>query len=224
MALKAHLDYLTDNAGDERGHERRRLLLETSGTLPSGEEANVSVHNISQTGMLLETTLPLEEGEALSVDLPQAGTVEARVVWKSGLLFGCQFSGPVSDGALSAAELRASAPLAPAIGRPATARQVPSELFGKRLEQLRKGQSLTLAQVADALGVSKPTVWAWEKGKARPIADRMPALAEVLGIAEDELAHFNEPPGIGELVEASRVRIAEAYGTTADRVKIMIEV
>ena len=29
--------------------------------------------------------------------------------------------------------------------------------------------------------------------------------------------------GIGELVEASRARIAEAYGTTADRVKIMID-
>ena len=83
---------------------------------------------------------------------------------------------------------------------------------------------MTLAQVADQLGVSKPTVWAWEKGKARPVEERLPALAAALGVQEDELASFNEPPGIKELMQSSRQRIADAYGTTPDRVRIMIEV
>ena len=223
MAVKGHLEDI-EQYGDQRGETRRKLLLETSGTLPGGEQANVVLHNLSPTGMLLETTLPLEQGESIAVELPEAGTVSAEVVWASGILFGCQFPEPLNTGAFSATQLRASTPLPPEIGRPATGRKATGELFGKRLEKLRKQRGMTLAQVADQLGVSKPTVWAWEKGKARPVEERLPALAAALGLQEDELASFNEPPGIKELMQSSRQRIADAYGTTPDRVRIMIEV
>ena len=223
MAVKGHLGTTTQNI-DDRDGERRQLLLETSGRFGSGEASNVVIHNISATGMLLETTLDLAEGEVLEVDLPEAGSVLARIVWASGILFGCAFRDVLSDGALSAVELKASAPLPPELGRPATRRKATGELFGQRLEKLRKGRGMTLAQVAEKLGVSKPTVWAWEKGKARPVPDRLPALAEVLGVEESELASFSEPPGIADLIESSRQRIAEAYGTSSDKVRIMIEV
>ena len=224
MALKAHLENHLNNPGEGRGSERRSMYLPTSGVLPSGREANVTVHNVSQSGMLLETSLPLAEGDRLSVDLPEAGSVLAHVVWGSGLLFGCRFEGEIAQRVLSAMQLRASAPLTPAIGQPGLGRKASGEVFGKRIEQLRKGRSMTLAEVADALGVSKPTVWAWEKGKARPVPERLPALAAALGIEESELLTLNEPPGISELLETSRERIAEAYGTTSDRVRIMIEI
>lgn len=223
MALKAHLEAQTTSF-DDRRDERRKLELETGGILSSGEESNVLVHNISATGLLLETSLPLDAGESLEIDLPEAGLVRARVVWRSGILFGCQFDEPLSVGPLSATQLAGSAPLGPEIGQPATRRKATGELFGKRLEKLRKQRSMTLAQVADELGVSKPTVWAWEKGKARPVEERLPAIARVLGVPEDELASFAEPPGIAELLQSSREQIAEAYGTTSDRVKIFIEV
>ena len=223
MAVKGHLDNNTQSI-EQREGERRRLLLETSGSLPSGEASNVVIHNVSATGMLLETTLDLAEGEVIEVDLPEAGVVPARIVWASGILFGCAFRDVLSDPALSAIELKASAPLPPELGRPATGRKATGELFGQRLEKLRKGRGMTLAQVADQLGVSKPTVWAWEKGKARPVADRIPALAEVLGVEEEELSSFSQPPGIGDLIESSRQRIAETYGTSPDKVRIMIEV
>lgn len=223
MAVKGHLDNITHNIDDRNG-ERRKLMLETSGSLPTGEASNVVIHNVSATGMLLETTLDLAEGEVIEVDLPEAGRVLARIVWASGILFGCAFRDVLSEGALSAIELKASAPLPPELGRPATRRKATGELFGQRLEKLRKGRSMTLAQVAEKLGVSKPTVWAWEKGKARPVADRIPALAEVLGVEEGELASFSEPPGIEDLIESSRRRIAEAYGTRPEKVRIMIEV
>lgn len=223
MALKAHLE-ANSTLLDERRDERRTLMLETSGSLPSGEQSNVLVHNISGTGLLLETSLSLDSGEALVIDLPEAGKVGARVVWRSGILFGCQFDEPLSIGPLSAIQLAGSAPLAPEIGRPATRRKATGELFGKRLEKLRKQRGLTLAQVADELGVSKPTVWAWEKGKARPVEERLPAIANVLGIPEEDLSSFSEPPGIAELLQSSREQIAEAYGTSAERVKIFIEV
>lgn len=223
MALKAHLDTRSQSTEDNRGRERRSLLLATSGALPSGKDANVTVHNVSQTGMLLETSLPLEDGARLAVELPEVGAVGAVVVWGSGMLFGCRFEEEISPGTLSAVQLRASAPLPSSVGQPAVGRKLSSEVFGKRIEQLRKGRGMTLAEVAQALGVSKPTVWAWEKGKARPVAERLPALAQVLGIEEAELVTFSEPPGIAELLETSRERIAESYGTTPDRVRIMIE-
>ncbi len=223
MALKAHLDTTPPARTDNRARERRSLLLATSGILPTGKDANVTIHNISQTGMLLETSLPLSEGAQLAVNLPEIGAIEAVVVWGSGMLFGCRFEREVSPGTLSAVQLRASAPLPPSVGQPAIGRKLTSEVFGKRIEQLRKGRGMTLAQVASALGVSKPTVWAWEKGKARPVSERMPALARVLGIEESELMTFSEPPGIAELLETSRERIAASYGTTPNRVRIMVE-
>lgn len=199
------------------------LYLETSGGLATGEQANVSVHNISQSGMLIETALPLESGAALAVELPQHGTAEAEVVWSSGRLFGCRFVEPIGAAALSAVQLKSDAPLPPNLGTatdPALARGL---ALGRRLEQARKARGLTLAQVADSLGVSKPTVWAWEKGKARPVDERFPAIAGVLGLAPDELLELQRPAGISELLDSSREQIAEALGIEPRQIRILIE-
>ena len=56
------------------------------------------------------------------------------------------------------------------------------EALAARLGRLRREAGLTLADVAAALGVSKPTVWAWEKGKARPLPERLGAIAAALGV------------------------------------------
>ena len=45
-------------------------------------------------------------GAIFEVDLPQAGKVEATVVWNSGEFYGCQFELPISPAALSAAQLQ----------------------------------------------------------------------------------------------------------------------
>lgn len=83
---------------------------------------------------------------------------------------------------------------------------------------------MTLSQIADALNVSKPTVWAWEKDKARPLPERMRAIAEALGV---EIAQLQESQGNNanaDLVEECRIRIATAYDTAPSRIRIMIEV
>ncbi|MDP4604684.1 MAG: helix-turn-helix domain-containing protein, partial [Erythrobacter sp.] len=83
---------------------------------------------------------------------------------------------------------------------------------------------LTLADVADRLGVSKPTVWAWEKGKARPLPERLNAIAAVLGIAPDSLAENHAIDGAAAgVIEDCRQRIATACGTQPGSVRIMIE-
>ena len=222
MALKAHLEQTTgpNPREDARRHERRALFLEASGVLPCGLEANVIIHNISVAGLLLETEVPLGVDERLVLDLPEAGAVRAAIVWQSGLLYGCAFEQVLDEKALAAVQLRAD----PAVAPMAPALEAPPELLGPKLNRLRRERGLTLAQVAAVLGVSKPTVWAWEKGKARPLPDRIEAIAEVLGVNAKELEERIGDDQNSALVQDCRLRIATAYGTHPSKVRIMIEV
>lgn len=227
MALKAHLDTpVTSDApvADGRRNTRRALRLETSGTLPDGIEANVTVHNISAAGLLIETALPLVVGEVLAVNLPEVGPVGAEIVWESERLFGCAFQQALGEAALAAAQLRGSAAPAPMRRKQPQLGAGLGDALGVRLFRLRRERGLTLAQVASALGVSKPTVWAWEKGKARPIPERLGAIAKALGVSEDALVDAGFGDESVAIVDECRMRIATAYGIQAKNVRIMIEV
>lgn len=227
MALKAYIDPTTAD-GSQRQQPRRALKLETSGVLPGGLEANVTIHNMSVAGLLLETEISLAEGELLNIELPEAGQVNAKVVWVSERLYGCAFEEALGQGALAAAQLRGTASIgsgqavtpprsADAFGSPA------SEPFGSKLNRIRRERGLTLADVADALGVSKPTVWAWEKGKARPLPERLDAIADVLGVSSDELGVAAKSGEALAVIEECRIRIGTACGTDPQSVRIMIE-
>ena len=58
-------------------------------------------------------------------------------------------------------------------------------LKGKRMEK-----GLTQEEIAKSLGVSQQAVAKWEMGEAKPQADKLPALAKLLGCTIDDL--FNE--------------------------------
>jgi transcriptional regulator with XRE-family HTH domain len=47
----------------------------------------------------------------------------------------------------------------------AAARQYAATGTGKRI---RIAAGLSMAEVAEAVGVAEPTIWRWEEGKARP--------------------------------------------------------
>ena len=127
--------------------------------------------------------------------------------------------------ALAAFQLQGFAPSVPE--RPSnTPPRAPggAEALGPRLNRLRREAGLTLADVANALWVSKPTVWAWEKGKARPLPERLDAIAAALGVPADELAQpAASSDQVAEVIEECRARIAQAYGTTPQAVRIMLE-
>lgn len=231
MAIKAHLEDHALAGDDQRSTPRRALRLETSGTFsaggPEAVAANVTIHNMSAAGLLLETEQRLTEGEELALELPEAGTVTATVVWRSERLYGCAFATPIGPAAMAAAQLQGSAPtpgsqplafpaaVSPALGA--------GEALGMRLNRLRREAGLTLAEVAAALGVSKPTVWAWEKGKARPLPERLAAIAAALRVAPEELAAAPVAREIDSVIAECRSRIAEACGTAPEAVRIMIE-
>jgi transcriptional regulator with XRE-family HTH domain len=223
MAIKAHLGSPT-LAGSQRAAPRRALRLETSGLAPDGDAANVTIHNISAAGLLIETALDLTRGEELALDLPEAGIVPATIMWRSEQLYGCAFEEPLGAAALAAAQLQGLAPGAP----PSVSYSLPgggvAEGLGHRLNRLRREAGLTLADVAAVLGVSKPTVWAWEKGKARPLPERLAAIAAALGVEPEALSDAPGTAGSANaVIEESRMRIAEACGTAIQNVRIMIE-
>lgn len=225
MAIRAHLDP-PSRGNTTRSAPRRALRLEASGLAPDGDEANVTIHNISAAGLLIETALELAQGEELAIDLPEAGIVTAVIVWRSAQLYGCAFARTLGPAALAAAQLqgqsRAAPDTAPEPSLQSAARA--GEALGPRLNRLRRDAGLTLADVAAALGVSKPTVWAWEKGKARPLPERLEAIAAALGIAPDTL--IEAPAGVAAtdaVIADCRARIAEAWSIPQAAVRIMIE-
>jgi transcriptional regulator with XRE-family HTH domain len=102
--------------------------------------------------------------------------------------------------------------------------QLSGDSRGRRLRRLRLKRGLTMAHVAEALGVSRPTVWAWEKGRSRPHPSRIAALAATLGIDPDELDDASLSDGdVANVIEECRQRIAAACGTGAAAVRILVE-
>ncbi len=220
MAIKAQLQ----PHDGQRSSPRRALRLDTSGRLADGLAANVTVHNISAAGLLLQTDLALATGEALAIELPEAGLVDAVIVWRSEQLYGCAFEQSLGHAALAATQLRAGGapdPLVPAL---AVGLDIVGPAFGQRLHHLRRERGLTLADVAGAIGVSKPTVWAWEKGKARPLPERVSAIAAALGVSPEALQDAaTTNSGTSALIADCRERIARACNLAPSAVRIMIE-
>lgn len=100
MPMLAHFEDLAAQ-NDRRRYLRRALKL---GTGTGGEQ--VTIHDLSLTGALLETSVPMLVGAIFEIELPQAGGVEATIVWNSGEFYGCQFELPITPAVLSAALLQ----------------------------------------------------------------------------------------------------------------------
>lgn len=119
MTLLARFEE-TGREGERRESDRRALRLTITANLADIADSPVTIHDLSESGMLLEAGLPLATGERFEAFLPLVGAVEATVVWNSGDFYGCQFAGPVPRAAVSAALLKSVPNAAPA-KRPAAA-------------------------------------------------------------------------------------------------------
>lgn len=117
--------------GENRRYASRRALRLGATLSDSGVE--VTIHDLSPTGLLLETSQPLTQGETLFVDLPERGPTAASVVWSSGRYYGCAFELSIPAAVVSAALLRSPA------ARPAVAGE----------ESFDIGQLQTLAAAAE---------------------------------------------------------------------------
>lgn len=241
MSIAAHLEQRR-RAIESRVGPRRKLRLDAPGAASSGIAMNVVVHDLSETGLLLQTSAQLAVGEKIEVVLPHAGPTAASVVWGSNEYFGCRFEKRISGATISAAQLRSgpeSASAAPEALVSLGDGAAPEETFGARLRRLRKDRSISLIGMARLVNVSKPTVWKWEKDEVRPRPKSIEALAAALDVPERELlfgrkAAEREPresspdeqdgPPLSELVRNCKDQIAEAAGTSSDNVSITIQI
>lgn len=107
MALLAQL-WTEVQPAERRGRGRRTLRLELPNEAGT-HGGRVVIRNLSETGLLLETGDRLEVGDDLAVELPQAGAVQAEVVWARAPFFGCEFASPVGRASISAALLKSPA-------------------------------------------------------------------------------------------------------------------
>lgn len=91
--------------------------------------------------------------------------------------------------------------------------------FGARLRRLREAKKLTLQQVADAVGCTKAYIWELEmKDGQRPSAERIQAIAKVLGVTMEDV--MGEP--IQQVPQASPEDVAffrEYAGMTEEEKK-----
>jgi hypothetical protein len=90
---------------EKRSTARRQLHFESMLTA-SRPQSKVVVLNLSEAGLMLNSPDELAVGETFEVTLPEAGSVEARVVWRRFSLYGCEFLSPVSKGMISAVLLK----------------------------------------------------------------------------------------------------------------------
>ncbi len=215
MPIPAHFADLPIDPQRPRS-PRRQLRLAAEGSTASGQTAQVQIHNVSTTGLLIESTVALAEDERIEFALPEVGTASAHVVWMSEKFYGCRFETPVPESVLAALELQSRV-----IGRTAPAGS--GDTFPVRIARLRKEQGLTLEALAALANVSKPTVWAWEQGKTRPAPERIAVLAKLLGVAEDELLSGRDGDALAQALSHARTVVAEAFGVDPAQVKVSIE-
>ncbi len=92
---------------NKRREKRLRLCFEAALSDARGPRS-VVVLDLSLAGFLMHTSQALAVDDRFTVELPQAGPVEARVVWKRVTLHGCEFTEPVTRAAISATMLKAA--------------------------------------------------------------------------------------------------------------------
>lgn len=65
-----------------------------------------------------------------------------------------------------------------------------SKNLGRRLEKLRADVGMSQEQFADAVGVSRQTVYRWETDYSRPSLDNISAICEVLGVKKESFLNY----------------------------------
>ena len=161
MIIAARLE--PDDKLDRRSKHRRKLALGSN--IQTGEA--VSIHDLSTTGMLIETDAKLSPRDRLELSLPQSGITDALVVWNSGRFFGCKFTRPLSQAMVSAALLRSTPADRRDLSRPARSpgiaaaeRPAKSARVTSRLEQPGEELKWSLAARARFILGSSILLWA----------------------------------------------------------------
>jgi hypothetical protein len=108
MVLSAQLETSGPEI-DRRISDRRVLKLRVPGSTTSGSGVPVLIHDMSVSGLLIQTEATIDVGTMLDIHLPEVGPQSATIVWNRDQFFGCEFQSPLSKAGLSAAILKSYA-------------------------------------------------------------------------------------------------------------------
>lgn len=79
-----------------RGADRQSLFMHGDLTLAYMDAPQtVRIRNLSATGVMVETALPVQSGEAFLLELPNVGPVRGRVAWAREGRFGAAFDSQI---------------------------------------------------------------------------------------------------------------------------------
>lgn len=96
--------------------------------------------------------------------------------------------------------------------------------LGENLRRIREARGATQGALGTSVGVSTATISMWENGRRCPTYQHMAAICEFLDISMDTLQQSPGSAGYEAFMMQSRETIAKFLGTSADRVRIMIEI
>lgn len=163
----------TSDSVDRRHDPRFELALSADVEWGSHTEA-ARIENLSQEGFLLHAETELPVGEVLTINVPGSPSRRATVQWREGELHGCRFELPLPPSAVSAARLR-SPPAEARDGRSGGQDQSVTGL----IEEILASPGMTRIELARLLGISRPALWAWEKGQSAPRSRNLDRLREI---------------------------------------------
>ncbi len=115
------------DTGEQRQAKRRKLRLGVPADL-NQQATRAIIHDLSEAGLMLETNAPLSIGDRFELELPEAGTIGAEVMWTMEGRFGCRFEKLVSRASVSASLLRSPADQAAAQDLPEAQAEAAVEL------------------------------------------------------------------------------------------------
>jgi transcriptional regulator with XRE-family HTH domain len=196
------------------------LRLLTAARSGRAGTAKMLVLDISTSGFLVQSNAPFEKDERIEIELPGTGAHEARVVWASGIHFGCSFERSISPAAVSAALLKGLP------GDTAAAESETAVPFSQRLAAVRREHGWSIEELAERLGVSRQAVWYWESGQRLPRPAMKKRFASEFGMPENEVladGRPDGPAGATTILEEFRRRIATAIGANEAKITISIE-
>ena len=100
----------------------------------------------------------------------------------------------------------------------------PGDTLGQRLSRARTSNQWTLDFVARKIGVSKVSVWGWEKDRSRPRLESLESLSVLFAMPLETLVSGGtvHSGGVPALIADCQTRIASAVGVHPEQVEIRV--
>lgn len=215
MTISAVLDYPATKDG------KIRLMLDAPSGSPAGRQLAVLLHNLSPSGVLIESDHALVLGDPIETAFSEQQIVLGKISWTSTRLYGCQFEQDVGAALIErtmVSALHEDAGVA--------VQSDPAESFGAMLQRLRIAKGLHQAEIAEKLGVSAVAISNWEADRSQPRRHRIAELAMALGVPSQQLVLNSVaiPESLPEVLASSRAQVARLLGINSANVKISVNV